>query len=62
MGDWARQDQGFRRCAQAEGDESASSRGRRRRDEQQQHPCTHEGILDRRRRGAQAAGEAPPQI
>jgi hypothetical protein len=48
---WARQDQGLRRLEQAEGQESALSRGRRRRDEQQ--PRTGEGILDPRhgRRG-----------
>jgi hypothetical protein len=50
VGDWAHQDQGLRRCAQAEGDESASSRGRRRRDEQQQQPCTHAPSHPRRRR------------
>jgi hypothetical protein len=50
VGDWARQDQGLRRCAQVEGDESASSRGRRRRDEQQQQPCTHAPPHPRRRR------------
>jgi hypothetical protein len=61
---WARQDQGLRRWEQAQGQESASSRGRRRRGEQQ--PRTGEGILDprapRQPRPPGRVGLGAPQI